>query len=890
MNETGNSRKFFKHFASSQEDGAAAESSKQHPIFSKPSTLKRPLPLSPEARARLESEEGQNLIRLGFSLHNMLSHCSNSKAVSEPAEPAEPKETYYNEVVKFDLARPISALEPRLKRKILPEEEPFRQSKRTSMYNKLLSPSGPFYPFNESDVLKELARSLGFVNSDFELHRSHLPNLCTLVGASTPACFVAFSPLVQKIINSPDTIDVVGEFAQTSDGFIWQEETNTGAIWRVVKHMVNSLHALNIEGEATSSVPQGYFRDMYSAQGSAYFSPEARKFRVSIKASALSFLGNMYRDYIDSVVETPHESIYDKISEFITSVHAYPEYNFWAHVYYLLRCDYREELKYYLTKNEKCVRKSDMFLFERIQEMLTNPDESVTEDEQQAVLKAIRHLDRVSLGSPNVFHMALLKLVGCIDPKTESVSGVCESFEDTLWFQLYSTREPAANTEEVYETSSSTLDISDEAYDAAKDLESAITEPIFAVPSDSTIWSLESLQKLIMAGGPSDSFLSALLLTGQFEQAVNYVSKIDISTALHLAIVLQYYGLLKTANKPKFSLMGEVYSFSVKGSHIIGEIQLDSLLVSTLSQMGPSDASIVLPYILSLGRLPYEVFKKISHNILERVVVDTKQYDTLLGVIKPNEQVEIGLLRKYKDLLQADDFDGFFRKVCRRAALNELMSNNLKGAESLFSLLEDYKSCIQIITKQLSDVLFPISLSLNCEIKPELVRSSELHINRMKDRLLRHLRLSSSPEDCPVHIAASVILEMVDFCLAYLKDNDAEGRILIYSLYIIPKQAHLDSLTEKYKELTSLNTWVKRCIPPVYSSALQFIKRSVGFPLFISNEPEDLELVKRAQLISLLIEKDSSHSLIPVPALSSIRSETFFVQYGLAGFPRPTPQ
>lgn len=88
-------------------------------------------------------------------------------------------------------------------------------------------------------------------------------------------------------------------------------------------------------------------------------------------------------------------------------------------------------------------------------------------------------------------------------------------------------------------------------------------------------------------------------------------------------------------------LISSVYSFSLSKSHVIGEIQFDALLVSTLTQMAPSDVSLALPYVLLLGRLPHPAFKDLTHVFLERLVIDTKQYDVLLGHIKPNEQFEV---------------------------------------------------------------------------------------------------------------------------------------------------------------------------------------------------------------------------------------------------------
>lgn len=95
----------------------------------------------------------------------------------------------------------------------------------------------------------------------------------------------------------------------------------------------------------------------------------------------------------------------------------------------------------------------------------------------------------------------------------------------TLTPKLHTTREPASSSDDAADGSTSTLDISDESYDPNRDLEFLTKPPSSATPSDANIWCLESLQKLVMAIGPSSPyFLRSLLLTGQFEAVFVSVS------------------------------------------------------------------------------------------------------------------------------------------------------------------------------------------------------------------------------------------------------------------------------------------------------------------------------------------------------------------------------
>ncbi|KAI0217831.1 nuclear pore complex subunit, partial [Massospora cicadina] len=796
-------------FAAEQDSSNLAEDHPhlKTPVFLKHSATKKAQPLPLDAQARLKSAEGQNLKRLGFDVERILGHLLEQEGATK-------QEAYDSEVVRFDFTKPITALELRGKRKLCPEAEPPRPSRRATIYNKLLSATGPFYPFDEQNRMVEAS--------------------------------------------AEEVLDVAGEFAATSDSLV-SLESATRDVWHLLEFLITKLYVLEVP-EADQVVPRGHFKLMYAAQHLDYFGSKARGFRVLLKAASLAFLNEGYRKYVDAVAGDCHDDLCAKIDDFIRKVHANYAGDFWARAYHLLRCGYSDELLRHVAENRRRMLKRDSFLLDRLEALLADPNGRITEDEQQAILKEIRHLGRVSTEDPNPFHLALLKLVGGVDPKSEAMPEVCATYEDALWFQLYAVREPIKEketpTEEATEASTSTLDISDDAYDPDRDLELLSGHNSLSNQSADT-WSLESLQKLVMAVG------------GQLPVADEHLR------GLHLAIVLEHYGLLRTVKKPKFSLL--VYSFRLEESRVVGEIQFDALLVSALANVAPSDASLALPYIELLNGFSSPAYQEMCTLLIERLVLDTRQYEVLLGFITPAGQFEVGLIEKSKHLLPTSDFDHFFHQLCRRAALSELMANDLYAAEGVFTLIRDYGACLQIINKQLTDVLFPISLALSSEFKDELVLAARAQTDRLRDRLLRHLALTESSETCPIQIATAIILEMLDFCLFRLQENDSEGRILLHDLYIIPASSSPEDLAEKLAQLTGLNTWVKRCIPSVFALALQFIKRSVGFPFFISTEPEDLDLVRRARSISLLVAEDMKHQLIPESAIAPIQSETFFV-------------
>lgn len=195
----------------------------------------------------------------------------------------------------------------------------------------------------------------------------------------------------------------------------------------------------------------------------------------------------------------------------------------WVIVFYLLRSGHVKEAAKYVAEHE-AFQTTDRKFVSYISNYVRSPNRRLDRKFQQMIDGEYQQRTRVApQDTIDPYRIACYKVIGRCDLEQRNLDHIGKGVEDWLWLQFALAREP---------------DTIDDAVDEVFGLEQ-IADTVSEIG-----------QKHFQRGQPDSSnsygtFFLMQILAGMFEQAVEYLHDFNPVSAVHLAIALSYYGLLR---------------------------------------------------------------------------------------------------------------------------------------------------------------------------------------------------------------------------------------------------------------------------------------------------------------------------------------------------------
>ncbi|KAI8379326.1 Nup93/Nic96-domain-containing protein [Radiomyces spectabilis] len=351
----------------------------------------------------------------------------------------------------------------------------------------------------------------------------------------------------------------------------------------------------------------------------------------------------------------------------------------WLLVYLLLRCGRPKSALKYIT--ETYANFSDCpLLITSLQEYVNSADQCLSKKSRDAV---VTQYQQFAYGQNTVdpYKQAVFKIIGRCELNKKNLE-VTRTTEDYLWLQLTLIREK--NAEEFgYER-----------------------------------YQLRDLQALIVENGPQPFeaqnsnpwvYFKVLLCTLQFERAIHYLySKPTAQVeAVHFAIALVYHGLLNTNADPA---PAKDDLFSVKED---GNAQLDfaPLIYQYLSKfdLGNVQATLHYLYLITLCTRhpidPRDAVTALCHSYIRELSYTSKDFKEILGTTSSSLGRQAGLLDQYKSLIGISSEKELIKRILVPVADRYRQNSRYSEAIYVFELASDYDQVVDILNKQLCDVL-----------------------------------------------------------------------------------------------------------------------------------------------------------------------------------------
>ncbi|EZF28801.1 nucleoporin [Trichophyton mentagrophytes] len=527
------------------------------------------------------------------------------------------------------------------------------------------------------------------------------------------------------------------------------------------KQLIEAYHALiSITNEPTSSVgyfepgalrPRQFARD-YREDGPN--SIEALKMRKQIITGSRKHLErSFYREVEDAIAKNPREAQLGGVPTIINKIRAYIRLRAarkdlapdgtelqmvnddycWILIFYLLRCGFVDEAAEYVSRDQG-FRSMD---YKFVTYMTTYAQHRrLPRDLQQKIgAEYQQRLRNAPENTIDPYRMACYKIIGRCDLNQRRLDGLGQGVEDWMWLQFALAREDT-RAEEV---AGDIFGLEDIKKDIAE-----IGQRVFPKGQETP--------------GAYGIFFLLQILGGMFEQAVAYLGSYAPIDAVHFAIALDYYGLLRVSD---FYTSGdELLSFTTRQ---LPQINFAALVMQYTGEfrLGNVEAAVDYFTLICLNTdLPGELGKSqaaVCHEALREFILETRDFAKLLGDIRSDGTRIKGVIEQRLKLINLDDQEEFLKAVTVQAAAVADDKGLTADAVLLYHLAEEYDNVVSILNRILSDAVSVPLGEAAIKIEPVKPRTGGQHQTSPGASLEPGSSLSLTSVDDPVVLAKNMI-------------------------------------------------------------------------------------------------------------------------------------
>lgn len=323
---------------------------------------------------------------------------------------------------------------------------------------------------------------------------------------------------------------------------------------------------------------------------------------------------------------------------------------FWPLVYYLIRCGDLESVVRVLEKNNQDPELLSVFT-------------TIKNNHNYVNLNDQGFASSVTWDSNDPFKRTIYSLVAAVEISNKH-SDVIKTADDYLWLKLCQVRN---NQDKLTYSALQTL-----IYDEYKDQFSEIQ---------------------------SMSFFQLLFLTGQFESAIEFIFRHPKLRphAIHVAIVLNEMGLLYLPDDIDQPIL-------FKDSNQIARLNLARLMKIYCAKFEHQDLKMAMNYYYCLRRIKSNV-GTLFVLFVAGLVVETDEYDTVFGYLKPDGKKQNGILDSFmvSDMVKIDIIKATALLVEKKCAYEE--------SAKLYELVSQYDKVLELANIMLSRILQPDTFS-----------------------------------------------------------------------------------------------------------------------------------------------------------------------------------
>jgi nuclear pore complex protein Nup93 len=387
----------------------------------------------------------------------------------------------------------------------------------------------------------------------------------------------------------------------------------------------------------------------------------------------------------------------------------------WVILFTFLRCGLIQEAAEYVQQNINAFRSVDRKFPPYVLEYSRNPDRLLSREARNAINTEYTQSTKTAAdGTVDPYRAACYKIVGRCELSRKVFDNINTDEEDWVWLQFALAREVSRSEEQAGEVFG---------LEQIRDTVNDIGKRHFSNPSDNP--------------GGFGLFFFMRILAGQFEQAVGWLYHENHISAIHFAIALSYYGLLRVSDLSatelgkllpckkilRSKLISEVVSFTTRQQARVNFAIMLGYYTADFRAAHPVTAADYLCLVNLNSDLPGDAGLQQAtacREGLRELVLETREFAALLGDLREDGNRIQGAIEQRANLIKIkDDFmagkrksqDGLFDskkfmdELTIQAAVAADESGRTTDAVLLYHLASDFDAVLSIINRTLSEAL-----------------------------------------------------------------------------------------------------------------------------------------------------------------------------------------
>lgn len=447
---------------------------------------------------------------------------------------------------------------------------------------------------------------------------------------------------------------------------------------------------------------------------SSYLDPNSNSthsiaIRKRILAGASKFLEKKFMAHVEhQITKNPHlaqlggrPDVLNKIKAYVrlqnTTKHLAPEISalqsiksgeeqefVWAIIFYLLRSGHVTEAVQYVNDNQNLFRAIDRSFPGFINSYATEERRLKRQLQDRCNTEYSQRIRNAHDNTIDPFRAACYKIIGRCDLSNRSFEGFTADVNDWIWLQFNLAREGDRSVEIAGET----FGLS-EVQETVKE----VGQKYFPKNAQDD------------ANGNFGMFFFMQVLCGMFEQAVAYLYLFAYVDAVHFAVGLEYYGLLRASD----GLTNDLLSHSTRG---LPQIAFGRMLGYYTRDFRAANVAAAVDYIVLMclnqdDPSPENAKEqvKLCYEALRELVLETREFSKLIGDIRPDGQRIPGIIENRGSLLDLKREDNVVWNITLQAARFANDNGRTTDAVLLYHLAEDYDTVVNIISRAVSEAI-----------------------------------------------------------------------------------------------------------------------------------------------------------------------------------------
>lgn len=525
---------------------------------------------------------------------------------------------------------------------------------------------------------------------------------------------------------------LVHHFAEASalvaGGDLGPAQTKLLECWKIVEEIVREHNV--VAGRFTRGVvAQREYAPSYTDPHEYLASTQGLSLRKEIIHGSMQYLQAQFLQHIDmAIARNPlkaqlggRPTVRHRVAAYCRIKHIGPDNNWsselellstsegkapiWAQIFYLLRTGHEEDAVSLAAEAEDSMRRADHAFVGVFKTWIDSPERILPKSIRDRLFTDYNSRFRaVAQDAVDPFKLALYKLIGRFEPRKRFPAALASNSENWLWLQLAVVREPPVTEGNTF------LGLAEDTRITGRDSHT-----------------LGSLASTVITYGEAHfdpkgtspyTYFQLLLLVGQFERAINFLYSRPATQieAVQFAIALTYYGLLRVPPADKTSQLDYL---SVDATHPdlaaagvnekvgIAAFDFARLIQRYTRAFVQSDPREALQHVY-LVALNSDMKEPVASEQMDRcldmvrqVVLDSKDYYTLLGDPRNDGSVASGLIGKYSKLINTPDETKFLKTIVAAAASAAERGRQIKDAVMLYNLAGEYDKVVAVLNKEL---------------------------------------------------------------------------------------------------------------------------------------------------------------------------------------------